>query len=464
MTQHSASPRARLALVLDIDGTLIDSSDCDTVIHKRPDVDAFLDDAFASCAAVAIWTHASSHWAKAVVNCLRDAHGEVRPWAFVWSDERGTWRPTWRDCTDDYYSSGSRIKALRKVWNGAARTAAGFTRERTIIIEDTPSNCSRNYGNAFIVPTFAHDDAAHDDALPRLSAYLHDLAQQAGRVGGVRHIEKRWWSEDGTAQLQGAAATGFDVRTCAQPRRCVCYQCLQLMDIDGGALGDAPSMDAAPRSSSNGSNIGSSSSGSGSGISSGGSSGSSSSASGSSGGSSPGGPILFLDVDGVLNTFPRAAADEVSTPEGAALSASRVRALAALVTKLDCRLVLSSTWRLTPPLRSSLERRLAAAGVDRSRLLGATPERSCRRYTDDAMAATRAEEIRGWLASHQDTDGVAWLAIDDLSLAEHLGADGVHAVLTKSSEGLSHRKIREVERCLLQQQCKAVPPRCIKRS
>ena len=53
MTQQALTPRLPLALVLDIDGTLIDSSDCGTVIHKRPGVDAFLDDASVASVATA---------------------------------------------------------------------------------------------------------------------------------------------------------------------------------------------------------------------------------------------------------------------------------------------------------------------------------------------------------------------------------------------------------------------------
>merc|ERR1712196_158898 len=92
------------ALILDIDGTLIDScaseewdlwinndvkndhiTDCGEVIRKRPGLDAFLDVAFAS-GPVALWTHAPARWADIMVNqVMLTADGSPRPWAFVWS-------------------------------------------------------------------------------------------------------------------------------------------------------------------------------------------------------------------------------------------------------------------------------------------------------------------------------------------------------------------------------------------
>ena len=87
----------RHALILDIDGTLIDSSDTATrpvwathvdydhvtahgeFIKKRPGVDAFLDAAFAA-GPVALWTHADECWARVMTDqVLLDAHGAARP-------------------------------------------------------------------------------------------------------------------------------------------------------------------------------------------------------------------------------------------------------------------------------------------------------------------------------------------------------------------------------------------------
>lgn len=248
----------KLALVLDIDGTLIDSTDCDTVIHKRPGVDRFLDDCFAMCKSVAIWTHAGRHWAQIVTQeVLLDADGQQRPWAFVWSSERvAVYRPI---NTSDYYDcyglvSRDRLKPLLKVWRGRARVELGFTPDDTLIIEDTPLNCKLNYGNAVYVASFSAADTS-DDVLPRLSRYLHMLGEQLVSQGtSVRNVEKRWWLHDVPSRLiwqtsseataSGASAwlpsdgewiqpswirastTASNRHDPVAHRRCVCYSCL----------------------------------------------------------------------------------------------------------------------------------------------------------------------------------------------------------------------------------------------
>lgn len=201
LAQASSSPQsratARLALVLDIDGTLIDSTDFDTVIHKRPGVDAFLDDCFSSFAAVAIWTHAGSDWARHVTqHVLIDADGRPRPWAFVWSASRASAKRKPIEHMFDLHPARDYIKPLLKVWRGKKRAAAGFTRDRTIIVEDTPSNCKSNYGNAIYVPTFQAGDWS-DNTLPLLSLHLDELDAHVRAQGiSVRYVEKRWWSTE----------------------------------------------------------------------------------------------------------------------------------------------------------------------------------------------------------------------------------------------------------------------------
>jgi hypothetical protein len=238
------------ALVLDIDGTLID--DCPTplrfdlwrdvdwdyltpgghAIKKRPGVDAFLDAAFAS-GPVALWTHAGQRWASIIVNdVLVNADGNPRPWAFVWDGRRAT--PVWRrgskkkgscswgegdsDWASDCYCHQSNLKRLGKVWKNKRLRGQGFTPARTLIVDDTPKNCQDNYGNAIYAPTYdAANDASTgvaDDVLPRLTCFLSHLARTA--PFDVRPPDKRSW----------------DQQTYPPPRPCCCYTCLRR--VDGG--------------------------------------------------------------------------------------------------------------------------------------------------------------------------------------------------------------------------------------
>ena len=191
---------ANLALIFDIDGTLVDSDAFGSVIIKRPGVDDLLDWCFANCAAVALWTLASHEWAEAVVDTLR-CKGRRREWAFVWSAERATSViPTDPNRNDvdglGLYCGMDRQKRLQKVWSGARRRAQGFVPARTLIVEDTPSNCVRNYGNAIYVPTFEHTEhAVADNVDATLHALQRYLAHLQSSVLDVRLVEKRCWLE-----------------------------------------------------------------------------------------------------------------------------------------------------------------------------------------------------------------------------------------------------------------------------
>jgi hypothetical protein len=88
--------------------------------------------------------------------------------------------------------------------------------------------------------------------------------------------------------------------------------------------------------------------------------------------------VLFLDVDGVLNTLstPSSIADAVHV-EGcpAPLLASRLRTLTLVLERLpSVRLVISSRWRTEPAAREGLVRALLSHGVDDTRIYDCTPE------------------------------------------------------------------------------------------
>ena len=198
-----------------IDGTLIDSTDIPTgwamadiqhdhlersglmergqAIKKRPGLDAFLDAAFAS-GTVALWTHAPARWADLMVNrVLLAADGSVRPWAFVWCSQQAVRRGTANGADGGCHTGGAfALKPLRKVWRTKHLRSLGFTRGRTLIVEDTAENCTENFGNAIYVPSYsATATGASDSILPRLTAFLEYLAVSAPL--NVRATEKRGW-------------------------------------------------------------------------------------------------------------------------------------------------------------------------------------------------------------------------------------------------------------------------------
>jgi hypothetical protein len=66
---------------------------------------------------------------------------------------------------------------------------AEFTRGNTLILEDTPTNCVKNFGNSIYVSTFealSSDSIRLDDSLLKLCAFLPALRHRR-----IRTVEKR---------------------------------------------------------------------------------------------------------------------------------------------------------------------------------------------------------------------------------------------------------------------------------
>ena len=123
-----------------------------------------------------------------------------------WSEGDSEW------ADNDCYSIGRPIKMLRKVWRTQRLRRQGFTPATTLIVEDTPSNCVSNYGNAIYVRTYCALSSADDSMLPHLTRFLAHLAATA--PDDVRPPEKRNWH----------------AYSYAEPRPCCCYSCLRRLD------------------------------------------------------------------------------------------------------------------------------------------------------------------------------------------------------------------------------------------
>lgn len=150
--------------------------------------------------------------------------------------------------------------------------------------------------------------------------------------------------------------------------------------------------------------------------------------------------IIFLDIDGVMNTVPPQRPIE---PE-------KVRLLARIVQATGAKLVLHSGWRVwfssdMQPLReesAELVRLFAAEGLT---LSGMTPD-----LTDEEIRRTKkfslvkAREILAWLAAHPGVQ--RWLVLDDLDLHNDVVAD--HQLTPISSLGLTENDIPAAIRML----------------
>jgi len=343
------------------------------------------------------------------------------------------------------------------------------------------ADCLRNFGNALYVPTYeAHDSCEGDGStdarfsvMASLVCYLRHLSALVGASGGsVREIEKRQWlcsteaqawrecgagsecdegSESGTgSECDAGSEMDNDEQTaCAEhgngcapirlpfqlaPKALADERAAEMEDSAGDAL--TASSDDCPSHcccvcpeclTLHGRHLRR--------------------------------PLVFLDVDGVLNTV--AMAELSDDPDAlpvppyapAPLSRSRLLRLARLVHRFDCELVISSTWRQTVDARAALLEGLAWAGIGCQRVVGSTPEHSIRMRA----AWTRAREIGAWLdaeshASIASRHPRMFIAIDDLPLEAHApDLLSGHAVLTGMGAGFDATAAHRAATLLLRQ-------------
>lgn len=130
--------------------------------------------------------------------------------------------------------------------------------------------------------------------------------------------------------------------------------------------------------------------------------------------------VIFLDVDGVLNSYARGKAGN--------LSKSMLRRLRDLVELTDSKIVVSSAWRKEPYMMRKLLRYL---GYKKLKILGCTPV---------IPNAVRGEEIKYWINHNCDVEH--FVILDDMAASEFPGLEK-YLVETDPTEGLTADKMME---------------------
>ena len=129
--------------------------------------------------------------------------------------------------------------------------------------------------------------------------------------------------------------------------------------------------------------------------------------------------VIFLDIDGVLNSAPFLG-EGADLPWEAMIDPRAVARLNALVRATGAAIVVSSSWRCHVPL-ARIARILGDHGFD-GEIIGATPRRP----------SSRGAEIQAWLDEAADGPD-AFVILDDVS---DMGPLTPHLVLTSFDEGL----------------------------
>lgn len=145
-------------------------------------------------------------------------------------------------------------------------------------------------------------------------------------------------------------------------------------------------------------------------------------------------PVLFLDIDGVLNRCAFSA-------QG--LETDKCDLLADLCHETGCKIVVSSTWRKYPLSMERLRWMFADRGIE---CLGVTPDLTSEPGDGKliSVAVARWVEIREWLTQHSAVKQYA-IVDDDPDADDGAG----RYVKTGSSEGLTERHIERLKEILI---------------
>jgi len=176
---NGEQPEKKL-LILDLDETLIHGSEeaqddsfqvGSFSVVERPYVRSFM----AWCRehfTVAIWTTATEDYTRLI---LQTICGTDYPFEFIWCRDRCTLKGQGDDGELRW------LKDLKKV------RKKGWNLEQVLMLEDTPQNLARHYGNVIPIHPFTGDQ--DDVELEQIMSFLLELKD----VDNVRCIEKRGW-------------------------------------------------------------------------------------------------------------------------------------------------------------------------------------------------------------------------------------------------------------------------------
>ncbi|MCM1065614.1 MAG: HAD domain-containing protein [Eubacterium sp.] len=164
------------------------------------------------------------------------------------------------------------------------------------------------------------------------------------------------------------------------------------------------------------------------------------------------GRIIFLDIDGVLNSNFWNESHQKEISDGKLIDVEKVRILAALVERTGAEVILHSGWRfwfdeeMEPlcPEAAALADLFAGEGLE---IAGVTPDLTTEEIRrTKKFSFVKADEILLWLEGHPDVTG--WVVLDDLDL--HNDRVEAHQVRTDQTVGLTWEDAAEAERILME--------------
>ena len=161
--------------------------------------------------------------------------------------------------------------------------------------------------------------------------------------------------------------------------------------------------------------------------------------------------VIFLDIDGVLNSNFRNENHQTEISDGRLIDIEKIRLLSTLVKNTDAKIVLHSGWKFwfdsaLRPLRKEAEHLKMLFEQESLMIVDVTPDHSTEEIKKSKkFSLVKASEILAWLDEHKKVD--KWIVIDDLDL--HNSEIEAHQLKTDPHIGLTPDDVRKAESMLL---------------
>ena len=161
--------------------------------------------------------------------------------------------------------------------------------------------------------------------------------------------------------------------------------------------------------------------------------------------------ILFLDIDGVLNSNFWNDRHQTEISDGTLIDEEKIKLLALLVKETNAEIILHSGWRFwfdagLKPLCTEANKLVGQLERENLYISGVTPDLTTEEIRKNRkFSLVKADEILLWINSHDDV--TAWVVLDDLDL--HNDQIRQHQVKTDPTIGLTLENVRQAVKILL---------------
>ena len=161
--------------------------------------------------------------------------------------------------------------------------------------------------------------------------------------------------------------------------------------------------------------------------------------------------VLFLDIDGVLNSNFWNDSHKTEISDGTLIDEEKIKLLASLVKETDSEIILHSGWRFwfdteLNPLGTEANKLVELLEKENLHISGVTPDLTTEEIRKTKkFSLVKADEILLWLNLHHSV--TEWVVLDDLDL--HNDKIKRHQVKTDPTIGLTFENVKQAEKILL---------------